>query len=107
MPTRYEKIYATIRRIPKGRVATYGQIAILTGIPNQPRQVGYALNALPDELTNVPWHRVINAKGEISQRAFGGCEPKQRKLLEKEGVPFNNKNRVDLARYRWTPRPRK
>jgi methylated-DNA-protein-cysteine methyltransferase-like protein len=103
----YSRIYAVIRRIPRGRVATYGQVAKLAGIPEQARRVGYALSALPDNAT-VPWHRVINARGEISPRADPGLvERIQRALLEAEGVEFDEAGRVDLARYLWRPRQRR
>jgi methylated-DNA-protein-cysteine methyltransferase-like protein len=92
-----------VRRIPKGRVATYGQIACLAGIPRQPRQVGYALAALRDDHP-VPWHRVINSKGEISQRSGSGFEELQRILLESEGVVFDAKGRISLSRFRWRPK---
>lgn len=100
----YAHIYRVVRRIPRGRVATYGQVAELAGIPGQARQVGYALNALPDQAT-VPWQRVINARGEISPRADPGLvEHVQRALLEAEGVQFDDTGRIDLTRYRWKPR---
>lgn len=101
----YERIYAAVRRIPRGRVATYGQIAVLAGLPGQPRQVGYALSALSDA-RSVPWHRVINAKGQISQRSDPRYEKAQRALLENEGVVFDSTGRVSLARFRWRPRLR-
>ncbi len=98
-----------VRRIPEGRVATYGQVAALAGIPRHARQVGYALHALPDD-AEVPWQRVINARGEVSPRAGGGGvrEGYQRHLLEEEGVEFDARGRVDLARFGWEPdeRPR-
>ncbi len=99
----YEKIYAVARRIPKGRVATYGQVAILAGLPGHARQVGYALNALPDG-SDVPWHRVINAQGGISARSQPDYETIQRGLLEEEGVEFNLLGRVSFARYGWKVR---
>lgn len=99
----YERIWAVVRRIPCGRVATYGQVAELAGLPRAARLVGYALNALPDELP-VPWQRVINARGEISPRSIPGPDELQRQLLEAEGVRFGASRRVDLARYRWRPR---
>ncbi len=99
----YTKIYTLIRRIPSGRVASYGQIARLAGVPRGARQVGYALHALPNG-TTVPWHRVVNAKGTISRRTVPGSELTQRMLLEAEGVYFDLNGRVDLARYGWTPR---
>ncbi len=96
----YERIYAVVRPIPRGRVATYGQIARIAGIPAHARQVGYALNALP-ESRSIPWHRVINAKGEISKRSEGQSEKVQRALLEREGVRFDEKGRVSFRRFRW------
>jgi methylated-DNA-protein-cysteine methyltransferase-like protein len=99
----YDRIYSTVSRIPKGRVATYGQIACLTGIPRQPRQVGYALAALRANHP-VPWHRVVNSKGEISQRSGSGFEELQRILLESEGVVFDAKGRISLSRFRWRPK---
>ena len=99
---RYPRIYAVVQRIPHGRVATYGQIAALAGFPGQARQVGYALHSLP-EGSEVPWQRVINARGEVSLRSEAGWEHYQRHLLEEEGVVFNDAGRVDLDRYRWEP----
>lgn len=99
----YEPIYAVVRRIPAGRVATYGQVAALAGLPGRARQAGYALHALPSS-TKVPWHRVINAQGAVSLRAEGGDSLRQRLLLEREGVRFDARGRVALARYRWAPR---
>ena len=96
----YEKIYRTVRRIPHGRVATYGQIAELAGLEGHARQVGYALNVLPSR-SKVPWQRVINAKGEISRRSGGDSHELQRMMLEHEGVMFDRTGRVDLVRYRW------
>jgi methylated-DNA-protein-cysteine methyltransferase-like protein len=101
----YARIYAVVRRIPRGRVATYGQVARLAGIPGHARQVGYALHAMATE-GPVPWHRVINARGEISRRSHPGSDEEQRQFLELEGVAFNASGRVDLARYQWRPRPR-
>jgi len=104
-PTPYARIYATVKRVPKGRVATYGQIAALAGLERHARQVGYALHALPAG-DDVPWHRVINARGEVSARAEPGWEHIQRKLLEGEGVRFDASGRVSLARFQWRPRSR-
>jgi methylated-DNA-protein-cysteine methyltransferase-like protein len=101
----YTRIYAVVRRIPRGCVATYGQIATLAGLPGHARQVGYALHALP-HTTAVPWHRVINAKGEVSPRSTQGYDQEQRLRLEREGVAFNARGRVDLAAVRWKPRRR-
>ncbi|MHC4990490.1 MAG: MGMT family protein [Planctomycetota bacterium] len=104
MSANYERIYAAVRRIPRGRVATYGQVAAVAGIPGHARQVGYALSALASD--KVPWHRVINAQGRISLRAFDGSEAEQRARLEAEGVVFDAQGRVSLSRFRWTPRTR-
>jgi methylated-DNA-protein-cysteine methyltransferase-like protein len=98
----YARIYAVVRRIPKGRVATYGQVAAIAGLPGRARQVGYALSALPHH-RRVPWHRVINAQGEISRRSRPGDELQQRFLLQGEGVTFDARGRVSLVRYGWRP----
>lgn len=100
----YRKIDAVVRRIPRGRVATYGQVAALAGRAGQARQAGYAMHTLPDG-SDVPWHRVINARGEISARSVPFHEPLQRALLEAEGVGFDRRGRVDLERFRWEPGP--
>jgi len=89
-----------VRRIPHGRVATYGQVAELAGLPGHARQVGYALHALHDE-SALPWHRVVNAAGAVSLRSVPGFELEQRIRLEAEGVTFNARGRVPLAHYRW------
>lgn len=97
----YEEIYRIVRRVPRGRVATYGLIARLAGIPRHARRIGYALAALRDD--GVPWHRVVNAQGEISLRSTAGYS-EQRALLEGEGVVFDDGGRIDLARFQWRPR---
>ncbi len=99
----HKRIYAVVRRIPRGRVATYGQVAELTGLGGHARLVGYALGALPDE-SKVPWHRVVNTRGEISQRREPGGDLVQRRALEAEGVQFDARGRIRLDRYRWRPR---
>ena len=99
----YAQFWAVVRRIPRGRVATYGQVAELAGLPGRARQAGYALAALPDE-SDVPWHRVVNARGEVSRRAGGSpFETIQRVLLEAEGIVFDSRGRISLERYRWRP----
>jgi methylated-DNA-protein-cysteine methyltransferase-like protein len=98
----YDRIYAVVRRVPRGRVATYGQIARLVGLPGHARQVGYALHALRAS-TTVPWQRVVNAAGEISLRRSGGALS-QRLLLEREGVAFDARGRISLSRFAWRPR---
>jgi methylated-DNA-protein-cysteine methyltransferase-like protein len=96
---RYAAIYAVVRRIPRGRVATYGQVATLAGLDGHARQVGYALHALP-EGSDLPWHRVINARGEVSPRTAGDSHELQRMLLEGEGIVFKG-DRISLTDYRW------
>jgi len=91
--SRWETIYKAVRKVPRGRVASYGQIAELAGLEGHARQVGYALHALPAK-SGVPWHRVINAKGEISPRRAGDSHELQRLLLEAEGVTFDERGRV-------------
>lgn len=94
-------ICAVIRRIPKGWVATYGQVAAMAGLPHRARLVGQLLRDL-DTASELPWHRVINAKGEVSYSiSRNGSDALQRQLLEKEGVAFDSKGRVALERYRW------
>jgi methylated-DNA-protein-cysteine methyltransferase related protein len=102
--SRYERIYSEIRRIPKGRVATYGQIADLAGLPGHARQVGYALYALREDST-VPWHRVVNAQGRLSLgRVVPEGDVEQRIRLEIEGVEFDAEGKVALGRFQWRPR---
>lgn len=101
MATSYERIYAVVRRIPRGRVTTYGAVARLAGLPRQARLVGYALHALRDG-TGVPWHRVINAQGKLSlARAGASAGLTQRLRLEREGVRVDAAGRVALARFGW------
>jgi methylated-DNA-protein-cysteine methyltransferase-like protein len=96
----YERFYAVVRRIPRGRVATYGQVAALAGLPRHSRHVGYALQALPDG-SRVPWQRVVNSKGEISARAHPYAADQQRVLLESEKVVFDGRGRIPLKRFQW------
>ena len=98
-------VYRVVRRIPEGRVSTYGEVAALAGMPRAARQVGYALNALSGD-ESVPWHRVINARGEISPRGERALEVGVRALLESEGVDFDRRGRIDLEIYAWKPRGR-
>ena len=97
----YRRIYDVVSRIPRGRVATYGQVARLTGMPRQARLVGYALHALPAD-TSIPWQRVVNAQGSISLPA--GHAARQRQLLEREGIRFDERGRISLDSYQWQPR---
>ena len=99
----FKKIYAVVKRIPEGRVATYGQVAALAGLPGRARLAGTALRETPDGL-EIPWQRVINAGGKVSRRGGLGVEEGyQRHLLEEEGVVFSASGRVDLERFGWDP----
>jgi methylated-DNA-protein-cysteine methyltransferase-like protein len=105
-PGRWQRIWRVVARVPRGRVATYGQIAHLAGLPGQARQVGYALAALP-EASRVPWQRVVNARGELSPRATFDGAARQRVALAEEGIVFDAAGRIDLNRYLWRPRGRR
>ena len=100
----YEEIYAIVRLIPAGNVANYGQIAEIHGGCGA-RQVGYALNNLRShgEIEDVPWQRVINARGEISHHGGGAGSFIQREILEAEGIEFDTNGRIEFSRYRWVP----
>ena len=100
----YRRIYAVIRRIPRGKVATYGQVAALAGLVNAARQVGYALHALGGT-SAIPWHRVINSTGRISLPPEGAGLEQRFRLLE-EGVLVDDGGRISLSRYQWRPRAR-
>ncbi len=96
----FEKIYEVVRRIPKGKVATYGQIAAMAGNPHWSQVVGYALHVNPDPAT-IPCHRVVNRFGEVSPAfAFGG-ENMQIELLKGEGVAFLPDGKVDMDKHLW------
>lgn len=96
----FEKIYDAVKKIPRGKVSTYGQIAAMAGNPRWSRVVGYALHVNPEPGT-IPCHRVVTRNGEVSKAfAFGG-ENMQRLLLSEEGVEFLDDGRVDLSRYFW------
>ncbi len=97
----YEAVYRVVRKIPKGRVMTYGQIATILGAPRAARAVGYAMRACPDQ---IPWQRVINRKGQISARSQVERPIIQKMLLESEGVHFDASETCDLERLRWEPR---
>jgi methylated-DNA-protein-cysteine methyltransferase-like protein len=99
---RYEAIYAVVAAIPRGKVATYGQVAALAGLPGRARLVGRALRGLPDRHP-APWYRVVGAGGRISPRGDGGSEREQRMLLEDEGVEFSAAGVIDLQRHGWEP----
>lgn len=98
----YEAVYHLVRRIPRGRVITYGQIATILGCPRAARAVGYAMRA-SGRCNDVPWQRVINHRGRISARNEVERPLRQRLLLEAEGIVFDETGACDLAEYRWEP----
>ena len=97
---RYPRIYAIVREIPRGRVATYGQIAAIEG-SSSARMVGYALAALSRSDRRVPWQRVLNRTGALSERSGGGGTSRQRRALEAEGVLFDAAGRIDFETFGW------
>lgn len=97
----YLDIYRVVRRIPSGRVMTYGGVAKEAGLPGRARQVGYALHAISEGMQEIPWQRVVNARGRISLPDWEGQGSLQRSLLEAEGVVFDEAGRIDLAHYGW------
>ncbi len=94
-----QKIIEVIKSIPAGRVATYGQIARLAGLPNGARQVVRILHTCTSK-HDLPWHRVIKAKGEIALSIYNGAE-EQKAMLEAEGIRFVGEFRIDLKKYQW------
>jgi len=95
-----ERVFEIVRRIPTGRVMTYGQLAEILGEGYTPRTVGFVMHAADD---TVPWQRVINSQGACSTGRVILPVDLQQRMLESEGVVFNEKGRCDLSRYRWTP----
>lgn len=95
----FQRFYALVDCVPPGQVATYGQIAREAGLPRHARHVGHALRALPPD-SELPWHRILNARGEIAQRGGNGHR-RQRALLRREGVAVDARGRVSLARHLW------
>ena len=98
---RFEKIWATVRDIPEGAVASYGQVAELAGLPRGARQVGHALRHLPGD-RDVPWHRVLTASGRLAFEPGSTAFRRQAKRLAGEGVPVQA-GKVDMKKYRWRP----
>jgi methylated-DNA-protein-cysteine methyltransferase-like protein len=97
-----ERVYRIVRRIPRGRVMTYGQIAILLGEGYTPRTVGFVMHGADE--SNTPWHRVINSQGRCSTGRVVLPADKQQRMLESEGVEFSQAGRCDLERFIWNPR---
>ena len=95
----YQRIHHIISLIPSGKVATYGQIAVIVGGCTA-RMVGYAASTIPQH-SDIPWQRVINYKGGISQRSSGTGGLRQQKLLEAEGIEFDQNGRTNLKHFRW------
>jgi methylated-DNA-protein-cysteine methyltransferase-like protein len=100
-PVYRERVYEIVRRIPSGRVMTYGQIAEMLGEGYTARTVGYVMHAADEE--RVPWQRVINSQGACSTGRVILPPDKQQRMLEAEGIEFNARGRCDLGRYRWMP----
>ena len=98
--TFFERVYKAVRMVPRGHVATYGQIARALGAPRAARTVGWALRALPAG-HRVPWQRIVNAQGAISLAQGAGGAEVQRALLEEEGIVFDDEGRIDLVRFGW------
>jgi methylated-DNA-protein-cysteine methyltransferase-like protein len=100
----YDDIYRIVLKIPKGRVATYGMVADLANLYGKARLVGYALYRLDISQSDIPWHRVVNAKGEVSYSPLRrGADYKQRSLLEEEGIKFTTDGKINLHEYLWEP----
>lgn len=99
-PNLYQRIYEIVADIPKGQVATYGQIAWMVGKPNAARVVGYAMSKVPDGL-NIPCHRVVNKAGSMAPKHVFGDERTQRELLEQEGIIFLKNGCIDMEKCQW------
>jgi methylated-DNA-protein-cysteine methyltransferase-like protein len=100
-PSLTQRIKDVIKKIPRGKVATYGQIATCAGNPRAARLVIWVLNSTSQK-DKLHWHRVINGKGKISLKPGHGYEI-QKGMLQKEGVEFDEKDSIDFDRYLWTP----
>lgn len=98
-PNPHAAILQVVAAIPHGRVASYGQVALLAGLPRRARLVGKVLQGVNDP--DLPWHRVVNAAGRISPRGFDGNDELQRILLEAEGITFSASGRIDLRQFGW------
>jgi len=99
-----ERVFKIVRRIPRGRVMTYGQIAYMLGEGYTPRTVGFVMHGADE--SNTPWHRVINSQGKVSTGRIVLPADKQQRLLEREGVKFDERGRCDLEKFLWKPRRR-
>lgn len=102
MPSFFDQVYAVVRQIPPGKVASYGQVAALLGHPRAARTVGWALAALRENnAPDMPWQRVINSQGRVSIRNLEHAPEEQQLRLEAEGIEFNSQGKVDWKRYGW------
>lgn len=97
-----ERVYRLVRKVPPGHVTTYGQIATLLGSPRVARHVGFAMAACLGARKPVPWHRVINSQGRISHRGDVARAEEQRERLQAEGIVFDERERIDLRRFKWS-----
>ena len=97
-----ERVYRIVRRIPRGRVMTYGQIAVMLGEGYTPRTVGFVMHGADE--SNTPWHRVINSQGKCSTGRLVLPSDKQQRMLEQEGVRFDDAGRCDLEKFLWKPK---
>lgn len=94
----FERVHEVVAGVPRGKVVTYGQIARFLGMPHGARTVGWAMRQCPN---GVPWHRVVNAQGRVSERGRGFSASLQRAMLEEEGIAFGDSGRIDLSIFGW------
>ncbi|MCX7836240.1 MAG: methylated-DNA--[protein]-cysteine S-methyltransferase [bacterium] len=97
----YHRVYSFVKKIPRGKVVSYGMVARCIGAPGAAKLVGYALHSLSFP-TDVPWHRVVNAKGRISLRKLGEIGQIQKQMLESEGIVFDQNEQIDFKLYGWS-----
>ena len=102
-PSFRERVYELVLRIPRGRVMSYGLVARVLGGSYTALSIGEVMHATPNDGRNIPWHRVINAQGGLSTAGMTTPPDLQQRLLEAEGIVFNEKDRCDLKKYLWTP----
>jgi len=102
-PSYRERVYELVQRIPRGRVMSYGLVARVMGAGYDARAIGNIMSATPDDGRHAPWHRVINSQGGCSTAGLTVPPDLQQRLLEAEGIVFNDKGRCDIAKYLWTP----
>lgn len=98
-------VYGLVRHIPRGKVLSYGRVALLLGVPRGARAVGWAMSGLKHGDHSVPWHRVVNVQGRISIKGSPDGAAEQRARLEAEGIQFDARGYLDMSKYLWTPDP--